>query len=73
MGDDPSRPQFRVRNGFIETVDQSVFVRRPVALMELFVLLARNPQYHGITASTIRQIRDHLYVVDAEFRRERRG
>jgi len=69
LSDDPSRPQFRIRNGFIETVDQSVFVRRPVALMELFVLLAHNPQYQGITASTIRQIRDHLYVVDADFRR----
>jgi len=64
----PSKGQFRIRNGFIETVDQSVFVRSPVALMELFVLLARNPQFHGITASTIRQIRDHLYVVDDEFR-----
>ena len=61
--------QFRIRHGFIETVDESVFVRRPVALMELFVLLARNPQFHGVTASTIRQVRDHLYVVDDEFRK----
>ncbi len=69
LGNDPTQRQFRIRNGFIETVDQAVFVRRPVALMELFVLLARNPQFHGITASTIRQIRDHLYVVDGAFRR----
>jgi [protein-PII] uridylyltransferase len=69
LGNHPSMRQFRIRNGFIETVDQSVFVRNPAALMELFVLLARNPQFHGITASTIRQIRDHLYVVDGEFRR----
>ena len=67
-GEDPSRRQFRIHNGFMETVDQSVFVRNPVALMELFVLLARNPEIHGVTASTIRQIREHLYVVDAEFR-----
>ena len=69
--DHPSKGQFRIRNGFIETVDQSIFIRRPVAMMELFVLLALNPQFHGITASTIRQIRDHLYVVDDEFRRSK--
>jgi len=66
---EPLSEQFRIRHGFIETVDESVFVRRPIALMELFVLLARNPQFHGVTASTIRQIRDHLYVVDDEFRK----
>jgi [protein-PII] uridylyltransferase len=66
---EPLDEQFRIRHGFIETVDESVFVRRPVALMELFVLLARNPQFHGVTASTIRQVRDHLYVVDNEFRK----
>ncbi len=66
---DASKRQFRLRYGFVETVDQSVFVRNPVALMELFVLLARNPQFKGVTASTIRQIRDHLYVVDSRFRK----
>jgi len=69
LGDHSSKRQFRLRNGFVETIDHSVFVRSPIALMELFVLLARNPKYHGITASTIRQIRDHLYVVDGKFRR----
>ena len=69
IADDPSKQHFRIRNGFIETIDQSVFVRSPVALMELFVLLARNPQYQGITAATIRQIRDHLYLIDEQFRR----
>jgi len=71
LGDDPVKAQFRMRNGFIETVDSSVFVRRPVALMELFVLLARKPEYLGITASTIRLVRDHLYLVDAEFRNDK--
>ncbi|MDT8320459.1 MAG: [protein-PII] uridylyltransferase [Xanthomonadales bacterium] len=59
---------FRVRNGFLELTDESVFVRRPVSLMQLFVLLAENETLKGVTASTIRSIRDHLYLIDDEFR-----
>ena len=59
---------FRARNGFVELSNSQVFADRPVALMELFVLLARNQQLKGVTASTIRAIRDHLYLVDEEFR-----
>jgi [protein-PII] uridylyltransferase len=36
--------------------------------MELFVLLASYENLAGVTASTIRSIRDHLYLVDEEFR-----
>jgi len=36
--------------------------------MELFVLLARQESLAGVTASTIRAIRDHLYLVDDDFR-----
>jgi len=59
---------FRVRNGFVELSSETIFADRPVALMELFVLLARGQDLAGITAATIRSIRDHLYLVDDEFR-----
>jgi [protein-PII] uridylyltransferase len=59
---------FQARNGFVELRAEPVFVERPVALMELFVLLARDESLHGVTASTIRAIRDYLYLVDEEFR-----
>ena len=59
---------FRIRNGYLELKNESVFVRRPVALMELLVLVARNENINGVTAATIRSIRDHLYLVDEEFR-----
>ena len=60
--------EFQVRNGFVEPRSDSVFENRPVALMELFVLLAHDPELRGVTASTIRSIRDHLYLVDEAFR-----
>jgi [protein-PII] uridylyltransferase len=59
---------FQARNGFVELRTDAVFVERPVALMELFVLLASDENLAGVTASTIRSIRDHLYLVDEEFR-----
>jgi [protein-PII] uridylyltransferase len=62
---------FCARNGFVELRKADVFVRRPVALMRLFVLLARDKNLHGVAAATIRSIRDHLYLVDEKFRNNR--
>jgi len=63
--------EFRVRNGYLEPSRRDVFEQRPAAMMELFVLLARDPELKGVTAATIRSIRDHLYLVDADFRADR--
>jgi [protein-PII] uridylyltransferase len=59
---------FRVTHGFIEVCDDDLFERRPVAMMEMFVLLAQHEQLLGVRASTIRLIRDNLHLVDDEFR-----
>jgi [protein-PII] uridylyltransferase len=59
---------FRVTHGFLEVSDEDVFRRRPVAMMELFVLLARDEEILGVRASTIRLIRDNLHRVDEAFR-----
>jgi [protein-PII] uridylyltransferase len=59
---------FRDRNGFLEPRHDKVFVERPVAMMEMFALLARDERLKGVTAATIRSIRDHLYLVDADYR-----
>jgi [protein-PII] uridylyltransferase len=59
---------FRVNYGFLEVVDEDLFERRPVALMELFVILAKHDKLRGVRASTIRLIRANLHLVDAAFR-----
>jgi len=59
---------FRVTHGFLGVSDKGLFERRPVALMELFVLLAKNKQLLGVRASTMRLIRDNLHLVDESFR-----
>jgi [protein-PII] uridylyltransferase len=55
---------FRVSQGFLEVSDDNLFKRRPVALMELFVLLAKYERLRGVRASTIRLIRDNLHRMD---------
>ncbi|MEJ8568940.1 [protein-PII] uridylyltransferase [Elongatibacter sediminis] len=70
-GEEPIRPlgdEFQVRHGFLETRDEGVFLRRPAALMEMFLQLARHEDLRGVTASTIRLVRDNLYLVDDAFR-----
>ncbi len=72
----PVRPLargFQARNGYLEAVDEEVFVRDPSALLEIFLLLARNIDLRGISARTIALIRQHLYLIDEEFRQNPRN
>ena len=64
---------FRVTHGFLEVSDDDLFERRPVAMMELFVLLAKHEHILGVRASTIRLIRDNLYRVDETFRADKQA
>ncbi len=64
---------FRVTHGFLEVSDDGLFERRPVAMMELFVLLAEHEQLLGVRASTIRLIRDSLHLIDETFRADQKA
>jgi [protein-PII] uridylyltransferase len=59
---------FRMSHGFLEVSHDDLFDERPVAMMELFVILAKHEQLRGVRASTIRLIRDKLYLIDDAFR-----
>ena len=60
--------RFNLRNNFIELAHPDVFKQHPSALIELFVLLSLNEQCAGVTAATIRLVREHLYLVDDDYR-----
>ncbi|WP_251977030.1 [protein-PII] uridylyltransferase [Salinicola avicenniae] len=64
----PINPRFEVKGGYIQLRHANVFVRRPGALLELFLLMAQHPEIEGVRADTIRQIRDHRHLIDAAFR-----
>jgi [protein-PII] uridylyltransferase len=61
---------FRLRNGYIEVANPSVFVNSPSALIEVFTLMARREAIVGVRASTVRLIRQHLHLIDDDFRND---
>lgn len=66
----PLNNRFQAVNGYIETVDGHVFERSPYALIEIFLIMAQNPQIKGIRSTTIRSIREHQYLIDDHFRND---
>ncbi|MEM9058199.1 MAG: [protein-PII] uridylyltransferase, partial [Pseudomonadota bacterium] len=60
--------RFQVRNGFLEAVDDRVFERHPSALLEVFLLLQQNPQLAGVSAATVRLIRENRHRIDDAYR-----
>ncbi len=68
----PINPRFQERHGYIEAVDENVFARDPSALLEIFLLLEQNLELRGISARTIALIKQHLWLIDEEFRQNPR-
>jgi [protein-PII] uridylyltransferase len=58
-------------NGYLEAVDEQIFERYPLALLEVFLLLQQNLALKGIRATTIRLIRKNLPLIDADFRKNK--
>ncbi len=59
---------FRLRHGYLELKDSHAFVHRPELLMRLFLVLSDNPEIRGVRAATIRLVREHLYLIDEDYR-----
>lgn len=60
--------RFQLRDNFIEATHTYVFEECPSALLEIFVLMAQDPQIVGVRASTIRWIRESRHLIDEQFR-----
>ena len=64
--------RFQSRNGYLEVSDEQVFVREPSALLEIFLLLEQNLDLRGVNARTIALVKQHLWLIDEEFRQNPR-
>lgn len=67
---EPLNNRFQIRNDYIEVMHDNVFERAPYALLEIFLLLAQNPQIQGVRAGTIRLIQEHLHLINDDFRKD---
>ena len=68
----PLGPRFQSRNGYLEVADDQVFARDPSALLEMFLLLEQNLDLRGVNARTIALVKQHLWLIDEEFRQNPR-
>jgi len=68
----PINKRFQNRNGFLEATYQKVFEHYPFALLELFLIMAQHQELHGIRAETIRLIRNNVYRINDDFRKDKR-
>tara|TARA_B100000029_G_scaffold513217_1_gene612059 strand:+ start:848 stop:3523 length:2676 start_codon:yes stop_codon:yes gene_type:complete len=64
---------FQERNNYIEVTREDIFVKDPSALLEIFLLLETNTNIRGINARTIALIKQHIYLIDEEFRQNPRN
>lgn len=62
--------RFQIVNGKIEATHNRVFENNPFALLEIFLLMAQNPQIESVRASTIRLLRDNRHLIDESFRQD---
>ena len=61
--------RFNAVGNFLETSHVAVFEQYPNAILELFYLMQQHPQLTGIRASTIRQLRGNLQIIDRSYRK----
>ncbi|MBU30464.1 MAG: [protein-PII] uridylyltransferase, partial [Pseudomonadales bacterium] len=69
----PLNSRFQVRNHYIEVTNPNVFKRTPFAILEIFLLMAQNPDIRGVRADSIRLLRDHRHLIDDDFRSDIRN
>lgn len=66
----PINPRFQLNKGYLETTSDTVFLKRPLALMELFHILQKMPEIKGVRADTVRLVRIHRALIDEKYRRD---
>ena len=64
----PLNKRFQARAGFLEVTNENIFKKYPFAILEVFLLLEQNEKLKGVRANTIRLIRNHLDLIDQDFR-----
>lgn len=56
------------KNGYLSLIDKDLFAKRPSEILEAFHMLQITPNLKGMSPNTIRAIREHLHLIDDDFR-----
>lgn len=63
----PINRHFQSRSGYLEVVNERIFIDYPMAMLELFLVMEQHPELNGVRASTIRLIRSQRDAINSEF------
>ncbi|BCN93445.1 bifunctional uridylyltransferase/uridylyl-removing enzyme [Thiomicrorhabdus immobilis] len=66
----PINTHFNIVNNYLDIAHPKVFLKNPTALLESFIILETLPELEGLRSNAIRSIRDHLYLIDDNFRKD---
>jgi [protein-PII] uridylyltransferase len=67
----PITADFESIDGYLQATNIHIFEPRPLALLEIFLLLQQTPSLKGIRADTVRLIRKNLHKIDNAFRADK--
>jgi len=65
--------RFHIRNGYLQARSATLFEENPSAMLEVFLICARDERVEGVHASTIRQVRENRDLIDQRFRDDPRN
>lgn len=68
----PVNRRFQVRHNYLEATSDDVFRRQPHALLEVFLILQKQPKLEGVRAETLRMIRRDRHLIDENVRNDLR-
>ena len=60
--------RFQTVGNYIEANNETRFRDHPAAMLEIFLLVQKRPAIKGIRASTVRQLRSNLRLIDENYR-----
>jgi [protein-PII] uridylyltransferase len=62
--------RFKTVDGFLKVQSENVFKNSPYSLLELFLIYQQQTELKGISAQTIRLVRNNLHLINADFRKD---
>lgn len=66
----PINQRFHLVDHYLDINHPEVFSHYPTALLEVFLILENAEHIDGLRSNAIRSIRDHLYLIDDNFRND---
>jgi len=62
--------RFKLVNQQLDIQHPNIFKQNPTTLLEAFIILESLPEATGLRSNAIRSIRDHLHLIDNDFRND---